>query len=191
MNEDRELFSELNDRSREVFRRVVEGYLRNGEPARARAFVAAYLAVWSAFSAAAALAQWGLQSAGWVDPMAASTAVPLSAGLLAIAGLYQFSPLKRTCLARCRSPMGFLLGDWRPGIPGAWAMGLRHGLNCLGCCWALMALLFVGGVMNLPWVAALAIVVAIEKIVPGGQRLGQALGIALIVAGAWKVVTLA
>lgn len=155
---------------------------------RARSFVAAYLLVWLAFSAAASTAQWAFQALGWVNPMIVSTSAWLSAALLSIAGLYQFSPLKHICLARCRSPMGFLLGEWRAGAAGAFVMGARHGLFCLGCCWALMALLFVGGVMNLAWVAALAIVVAIEKLAPLGTRLAPLLGIALLGAGMWRLL---
>jgi predicted metal-binding membrane protein len=161
-----------------------------GERARARVFVAAYLLVWIMFSATATSLQWGLQAMGWVDPMAASTSARLTAWLLLIAGVYQFSPLKRACLARCRTPLGFLLGEWRGGAAGAWRMGLRHGVLCAGCCWALMVLLFIGGAMNLAWVAALAIVVAIEKMAPRGERIAAALGLALIAAGLWKLVPL-
>jgi predicted metal-binding membrane protein len=155
--------------------------------ARARSFVAAYLLVWFAFSLAASAVQWLLQALDWVNPMVVSKSARLSAALLLIAGIYQFSPLKKVCLASCRTPMGFLLGQWRAGVRGAFVMGLRHGLFCLGCCWALMALLFVGGVMNLPWVAALAIVVAIEKLAPHGQRLALLLGLGLIAAGALRL----
>jgi len=161
---------------------------RGGEVARGRSFVAAYLAVWCAFSAVATAAQWALQRLDWVDPMLVSTSAGLTAALLLIAGLYQFSPLKRLCLARCQSPMGFLLGEWRPGARGAFGMGLRHGLFCLGCCWALMALLFVGGVMNLAWVAALSIAVALEKLRPGGEWIAAGLGVALIALGAVKLL---
>jgi predicted metal-binding membrane protein len=164
---------------------------RSGEPARWRSFVAAYLLVWVAFSVAATGAQWALQAAGWVDPMIVSTSAPLNGALLVIAGAYQFSPLKRICLARCRTPMGFLLGEWRGGVRGGFAMGLRHGLFCIGCCWALMALLFVGGVMNLAWIAALSIAVAIEKLAPRGERLAMVLGLTLIAAGAMRLLTLA
>lgn len=160
---------------------------RNREPARTRAFVAAYLLVWSLFSTFAAVLQWALQAAGWTNPMIESTSAPLSAALLLIAGAYQFSPLKRLCLSRCRTPMGFLLGAWRPGLAGAWRMGLRHGLSCLGCCWALMALLFAGGAMNLAWVVALALLVAVEKLLPRGEFLARLLGLALIAAGAAKL----
>jgi predicted metal-binding membrane protein len=151
--------------------------------ARARGFVVAYLLVWFAFSLGASAAQWLLQALDWVDPMVVSKSAGLSAVLLLIAGIYQFSPLKKVCLASCRTPIGFLLGEWRAGVRGAFMMGLRHGLFCLGCCWALMALLFVGGVMNLAWVAALAIVVAIEKLAPRGERLALLLGLGLIAAG--------
>jgi predicted metal-binding membrane protein len=174
-----------------MIRTFVDLSLRNGETRRARAFVCAYIAVWSVFSLVGAAGQWALQSAGWLNPMTVSSSKLVTAALLVLAGVYQFSPLKRICLARCRNPIGFLLGDWRPGARGAWTMGLHHGLNCVGCCWALMALLFVGGVMNLAWVAALAIVVAIEKMAPGGERLALVLGVVLIAAGAWKLAALA
>ncbi len=154
---------------------------------RARAFVAAYLLVWCGFSLAASAAQWALQALDWVDPMIVSTSAGLTAALLLIAGAYQFSPLKRLCLAGCRTPMAFLLGEWRAGVSGAFVMGLRHGAFCLGCCWALMALLFVGGAMNLAWVAALSVAVAIEKLAPQGERLAWMLGVLLIGAGLWRL----
>lgn len=158
---------------------------------RARMFVAAYLAVWMVFSALATLLQWWLQWLGWVDPMIVSTSRGLNASLLVIAGVYQFSPLKRMCLARCRTPVSFLLGEWKPHLAGAWRMGVRHGALCVGCCWALMALLFVGGVMNIAWVAALAVAVAIEKMLPGGERVAWLLGAVLILAGLVKFAGLA
>jgi predicted metal-binding membrane protein len=163
---------------------------RSGEPARGRSFAAAYLAVWFAFSVAATAVQWALQAVDWIDQMIVSTSPGLNAVLLLLAGAYQFSPLKRLCLDGCRSPMGFLIGEWRAGLKGALVMGMRHGLLCLGCCWALMALLFVGGVMNLAWIAALALAVAIEKLAPAGQRMATALGLALIAAGAWRLLLL-
>jgi predicted metal-binding membrane protein len=148
------------------------------------------LLVWLIFSVAATAAQWLLQAVGWVDPMIVSTSALLSGALLLVAGAYQFSPLKRICLARCRTPMGFLVGEWRDGRFGGFAMGWRHGLFCLGCCWALMALLFVGGVMNLAWIAALSIVVAVEKLAPRGERVATLLGLALLGAGAWRLLPL-
>jgi predicted metal-binding membrane protein len=168
----------------------VELSARTGEQARARSFVGAYLLTWCAFSVAATALQWLLQAVGWLDPMIVSTSAPLTAALLVIGGVYQFSPLKRLCLAHCRTPMGFLLGEWRPGAHGAFVMGLRHGLFCLGCCWALMALLFVGGVMNMAWIAALSIAVAIEKLLPHGERLAALLGLVLIAAGVVRLMGL-
>ncbi len=163
---------------------------RNGEAARGRVFVGAYLLVWLVFSIAATALQWCLQAVGWTDPMAASRSPWLTAALLLLAGIYQFSPLKKVCLARCRSPIGFLLGEWRPGAIGALVMGLRHGLFCLGCCWALMALLFVGGVMNLAWVAALAIAVAVEKMLPRGAQVAAVMGLVLIGSGVFRLLEL-
>jgi predicted metal-binding membrane protein len=164
---------------------------RSGERQRAQAFVAAYVLVWVVFGAAATGAQWAMQALGWVDPMAVSTSAPLTALLLVLAGVYQFSPLKRACLRSCRTPLGFLVAEWRPGASGAFAMGVRHGLLCVGCCWALMLLLFVGGAMNLAWVTALAVAVAIEKLAPGGQRIAPLLGLGLALSGAAKLVLLA
>ena len=164
--------------------------VRSGEPVRGRSFVAAYLLVWFAFSVAATGAQWALQALGWIDPMIVSSSALLTGLLLLIAGAYQFSRLKKVCLSRCRTPMGFLLGEWRAGVYGAFVMGVRHGLFCVGCCWALMALLFVGGVMNLAWVAALSMAVAIEKLAPGGERLASALGLGLMAAGLVKLLAL-
>jgi predicted metal-binding membrane protein len=164
--------------------------VQQGAPGRARLFVVAYLLVWTGFSAAATGLQWVLQWKDWVDPMIMSTSPSLNAALLLIAGAYQFSPLKRVCLARCRTPLGFLLGEWRPGAGGAFVMGLRHGLFCAGCCWALMLLLFVGGVMNLAWIAALAVAVAVEKIVPRGEWVAALLGGVLIAAGAVKLAAM-
>lgn len=114
----------------------------------------------------------------------------LTGGLLLLAGLYQFSRLKRMCLGRCRTPLGFLVGEWRAGVGGAFVMGWRHGLFCVGCCWALMGLLFVGGVMNLAWIAALSVAVAFEKLAPGGQRLAPLLGLGLMAAGLLKLLAL-
>lgn len=165
--------------------------VRLGERARAHAFVAAYLVVWFGFSVAATAGQWALQAMDWVNQMIVSTSAVLTGMLLLIAGIYQFSPLKRICLSRCRTPMGFLLGEWRAGVSGAFIMGVRHGLFCVGCCWALMVLLFVGGVMNLAWIAALSIAVAVEKLAPGGERVSTALGLGLIAAGVARLLWLA
>lgn len=153
------------------------------EGARTLLFGVAYVALWASFGGMATLVQWSLQSFGLITPMIVSTSAMLSAALLLIAGVFQFSPLKRACLRACRSPLGFLMSDWREGLTGAWRMGIRHGLYCLGCCWALMLLLFVGGAMNLPWIAALAGLVAIEKLAPRGEVVARVLGGILIGAG--------
>jgi len=156
---------------------------KRSEGARTLLFVTAYLALWTAFSGAASATQWALQSIGWLSPMIVSTSSVLSAALLLIAGVFQFSHLKQACLRACRSPLGFLMSDWRDGLWGAWRMGIRHGLYCLGCCWALMALLFVGGVMNLLWIAAITGLVAMEKLAPKGEVAAQVLGGLMIGAG--------
>jgi predicted metal-binding membrane protein len=161
--------------------------VRNRQQARGCSFVAAYGLVWLVFSAAATAAQWALQAMGWVNPMIVSTSAGLTGVLLVIAGVYQFSTLKHLCLSGCRTPVVFLLGHWRAGVSGAFVMGVRHGLFCLGCCWALMGLLFVGGVMNLAWIAALSMAVAIEKLAPGGERWAKALGLVLMAAGLLKL----
>jgi predicted metal-binding membrane protein len=150
-------------------------------------FVLGYLAVWSAFSVGAALAQWGLQAAALLSEDAMS-ALPVAGGVVLLAaGVYQLTPLKYACLARCRTPFGFLVAEWRAGAVGALVMGLRHGVFCLGCCWLLMGLLFVGGVMNLAWVAAIAVLVLAEKIVPAGRLTTWATGGLLL---AWGLFTL-
>ncbi len=159
-----------------------------GEVGRTAAFVTGYLALWTAFAAAATATQWTLQTKGLLSPMIVSMSPVLSTALLMIAGAFQFTPLKQACLRACRSPLGFLLTDWRDGLWGAARMGVRHGLYCLGCCWALMALLFVGGAMNLLWIAALTLLVAMEKIAPKGEILAKALGALMIGAGAARVI---
>jgi predicted metal-binding membrane protein len=161
---------------------------RRAEAGRTAAFVAGYLALWTAFAAAATAAQWALQTRGFLSPMIVSMSPLLNAALLMIAGAFQFTPLKQACLRACRSPLGFLLTDWRDGLWGAARMGVRHGVYCLGCCWALMALLFVGGVMNLLWIAALTLLVATEKLAPNGEILAKALGALMIGAGAARLV---
>jgi predicted metal-binding membrane protein len=146
------------------------------EPWRTSAFVAGYLMIWIGFSLVATGLQWTLQGLDLVTPMAESASPVLTSGLLAIAGLYQFSPLKYVCLRYCRSPIGFLLMEWRPGASGAWAMGLKHGTYCLGCCWAVMLLLFVAGAMNLAWIVVLTAIVAAEKLIPPMTWMTGAIG---------------
>jgi len=152
-------------------------------------FLLGYLAVWAAFSLLAVLAQWALHAAALISPMLVSTSPVLGAALLIGAGIYQWTPLKHACLAKCRSPLGFLLTEWRDGARGAFVMGVRHGAYCTGCCWALMALLFVGGVMNLLWVAAIAGFVLAEKVAPAGRAVGRIAGLVLVAWGGWMVLS--
>jgi predicted metal-binding membrane protein len=150
-------------------------------------FVAGYLLAWGAFSVAATALQWGLERAALMTPMM-HTSSPLLGGLLFVAaGLYQLTPLKHACLRRCRSPLAFVLERWRDGTAGALRMGMEHGAYCLGCCAPLMALLFVGGVMNLLWVAAIAAWVLLEKVVPAGEALARVAGVAAMAFGAWMI----
>jgi predicted metal-binding membrane protein len=153
-------------------------------PGTVIAFASGYVIVWIAFSVAAAILQARLQEQMLLSSTLATTSSWLGAGLLAIAGVYQLTPLKDACLFRCRSPLGFLLSRWREGIGGALRMGIRHGAYCLGCCWALMALLFVGGVMNLAWVAVLAVFVLAEKMTRG-PWLSRISGVVLLVWAVW------
>lgn len=148
------------------------------------AFLAGYLAIWGLFALAATVLQWLFGRLDWLAPLSMTlTSRQLDAGLLLLAGLYQLTPFKNACLSRCRDPARFLSQHYRQGRLGAWRMGLEHGAFCLGCCWLLMALLFVGGVMNVAWIAFLTVLVALEKLVPHGRLIAWGSGLALI-AGA-------
>jgi len=144
-------------------------------------FIGGYLGVWLLFSIGAAFTQSLLSG-----PSMALSNRTAEAAVLISAGVYQLSPLKSACVSQCRSPAQFISRHWRPRWRGALRLGILHGAYCVGCCWLLMALLFVGGVMNLLWVVALAMLVAIEKLVPRGDWLGRAAGVALIMWGASK-----
>jgi predicted metal-binding membrane protein len=149
------------------------------------AFAGVYLLLWAAFSAVAAAAQVLLAQAHWLSAETLRlNGGRIAGGLLALAGLYQLTPIKRACLEQCRSPLSFVTRLWRPGWMGALRLGLAHGAFCIGCCWMLMALLFVGGVMSLAWVAVLAVVVLIEKAAPIGERGARVVGYVALVAGA-------
>jgi len=171
------IFARVNRQRREQERPFVPSIL----------FLLGYLGVWSAFSLAAALAQWALHGAALLSPMMQSSSPALGGLLLISAGAFQWTPWKRACLNHCRSPLSFLLGDWREGRMGALAMGLRHGAYCTGCCWLLMALLFVSGVMNMLWVAVIAVFVLLEKVLPQGMRFGLAVSFVCIAWGAWMI----
>ena len=151
-------------------------------------FLAGYLLAWGLFSLVATLAQWWLEDSGLLSMMMASQSAYLSAAILIVAGLWQFTPLKQSCLRHCRSPLHFLVHGFRPGIAGALRMGAGHGFFCLGCCWFLMALLFYGGVMNLYWIAGLALYVLLEKSVPAGHLVSRLAGAALIVWGGYLLL---
>jgi predicted metal-binding membrane protein len=147
------------------------------------AFAAGYVAVWAAFSLLATALQWGLEQVALLSPAMVATSSLLGGAILIVAGVYQWTPYKHACLSRCRSPIYFLSRHWRSSTGGAFVMGVEHGAYCLGCCWVLMALLFVGGVMNLLWIAAIAFFVLIEKLLPHGNLVGRAGGLAMIGAG--------
>lgn len=146
----------------------------------AAAFALGYLSVWACFSIAATLLQFGLSRFGLLSQAMASRNGAVSALILIAAGLYQWTPLKRACLVHCRSPLEFLVRYWRKGMWREAACGFRHGMFCLGCCWMLMGLLLVGGLMNLLWIVGLALLVLIEKTLARGDRVGRVTGIALV-----------
>ena len=149
------------------------------------ALAAGYFIVWTGFSLGATALQRALAAALVLSPMMEVTSPAAGAVLLLVAGLYQLTPLKHACLRRCQSPAGFLISRWRPGATGAFRMGVEHGAYCVGCCWALMLLLFAGGVMNLAVILALTAFVAVEKLTPFGERAARASGVALIAAAIW------
>jgi predicted metal-binding membrane protein len=152
------------------------------------AFGLGYIAVWTGFSLGAGLAQWGLHQAAMLSAAMASSSGRLTGAILIAAGTYQLTPWKSRCLTHCRSPLGFLMTNWRDGTSGAFRMGFRHGAYCLGCCWALMCVLFVVGVMNLMWVATLTGFVLIEKIGPAGTTVARVAGAAMVVLGIVAIV---
>jgi predicted metal-binding membrane protein len=153
-------------------------------------FFSGYLAAWISFAAAATLAQWALESAALLSPMMDSASNKFGGAVLLIAGIYQWLPLKDACLSNCRAPLSFVqqLGGFQESASGSLRLGFLHGLYCIGCCWALMALLFVGGVMNLLWIAALMILVLLEKVLPGARWFTRIAGVVAIGAGLWMML---
>ena len=160
---------------------------RSGGRARTSAtlFMTGYLLAWIAFSAVAAAGQVLLHQAALLSPQMATRSALLAGLILVTAGVYQWLPIKNACLTHCRSPLDFLTRQWREGVTGALSMGLWHGLFCVGCCWALMALLFVIGVMNLMWVAVITAFVLVEKLTSQGPRLGRVAGALLVIWGTY------
>ena len=169
---------------------VAGTYRRRGRDARrlTAALAGGYLAAWVAFSAVAALTQTVLHRTAWLSPSMASGSAWLAGGILITAGVYQFLPVKNACLAHCRSPLHFLTHEWREGAAGAVVMGLRHGWFCVGCCWTLMALLLVVGVMNLIWVAVIAAFVLVEKVARQGPRVGRVGGLLCLCWGVYVLL---
>ena len=150
-------------------------------------FLLGYLAVWAGFSAVAAVMQWALHAKALLSPTMVGTSSVLGGALLVAAGIFQWTPFKNKCLAGCCSPLNFLMTAWREGRGGAFIMGLKHGVHCLGCCWLLMLLLFVAGVMNLWWIAIITVLVLLEKIVPRGLFLGKIAGALFVAWGVWMI----
>ena len=151
-------------------------------------FILGYIAVWSGFSLLAAVGQWVLHRHALLSASMASTSAWLGGTLLLGAGIFQFTPLKQACLTHCRGPLEFIMTRWREGYSGAFRMGLEHGVFCTGCCWALMALLFVAGVMNILWIAALTLLVCMEKLLPPRTQVSTATGLLLAAWGVFVIL---
>lgn len=161
-----------------------------GAPAvRIYALASGYLALWALFSVGATALQRGLASASVLTPMMEPATPAAGAAVLAIAGVYQLTPLKRACLRACRSPLGFMVQRWRGGVAGAFRLGLDHGAYCFGCCWALMLILFAGGVMNLTVITTLTLWVAVEKTAPFGNSTATVSGVVLLGAAFWMAAS--
>src|SRR5581483_1075574 len=151
-------------------------------------FVAGYLAAWAAFSVLCVFGEWGLQELFASQLLSPTLGRRLGGAVFVLAGLYQFSPLKHRCLSHCRSPLEFFSGRWPRNASGALRLGIRHGIYCVGCCWLAMALLFVGGVMNFLWAAALAILVLAEKAAPKGEWVARIAGAVFLAVGGWLLI---
>ena len=171
-----------------LYGRIRQQHASRGGIAGSWIFLAGYMLVWLGASAVATAIQIAVTRAGVIDPMTMRAASPFFSALTLIAaGIYQLTPAKNACLSECRSPAEYLSRHWRPGVSGALRLGMLHGRFCVGCCWLLMALLFVGGVMNLAWIAALAGLVAVEKLFRRGQLVGRLGGVILIAWGATRM----
>jgi len=162
--------------------------VRNVPTASVAVFTLGYLLVWALYATIAAVAQWQLHRLALLSPTMAAASPILGGGLLLLAGIYQWLPLKAACLSHCRSALGFFSNHWREGNWGALLMGVEHGTYCVGCCWALMALLFVAGVMNLLWVALIAAFVLVEKLLGGGRPFRRISGGLLAASGLWIIL---
>jgi predicted metal-binding membrane protein len=171
-----------------LYARVGRQAAMQGKPFAASGwFLGGYLVAWAVFALAATVAQWALERVALLTPMMES-ANDIFGGLVLIgAGLYQWTPMKEVCLRQCQAPWLFIQqhGGFRPDARGSAGLGIRHAAYCVGCCWALMALLFVGGVMNALWIAGIAIFVLLEKVIPAGRAIARVAGAGFVVAGAW------
>jgi len=175
-----------------IYARVARDAAARGQAFAATAwFAGGYLLCWAGFAGIATSAQWALERAALMDASTARASAGVGAIVLLAAGLYQLTPLKNACLSQCQSPLFFIHrhGGFRRDPAGAFRLGLTHGVYCVGCCWALMALLFVGGVMNVLWLAGLTILVLIEKLSPPGRVLPTIVGGALTAAGMWLLAS--
>lgn len=174
-----------------MYARVVRQRKAAGQPFAATGwFAAGYLLAWVGFCLAATLVQWWLERAALLDARMASGNLVLGATVLIAAGVYQWTPIKSACLVQCQTPLRFLMshGGFRSDVPGCLQLGFLHGIYCVGCCWVLMALLFVVGVMNVLWIALLALLVLLEKVTPWGQWVARIAGVVCIAAGVWMVL---
>src|SRR5262245_38020168 len=175
-----------------MYARVGRQGRAEGKPLAATGwFAAGYFLVWTGFSLAATTVQWAFERAALLDSQMASVSRVLGGIVLILAGVYQWTPFKDGCLAQCQSPLGFLMrhGGFRGDVAGCLLLGIRHGGYCVGCCWLLMALLFVGGVMNVLWIALLALLVLVEKVAPFCVWVARVAGVACAGAGAWMLLS--
>jgi predicted metal-binding membrane protein len=171
-----------------IYARIARQAVQEGKPLAATGwFASGYLLCWAGFSFLAAIAQGALERVAWLTPRMAAASTKVGGVVLILAGVYQFTPLKNSCLSKCQSPFAFIQanGGFRRGTGASIQLGMRHGFYCVGCCWTLMALLFVGGVMNILWIAAIAIFVLIERATPAGGAISRVAGAGLAIAGIW------
>jgi predicted metal-binding membrane protein len=167
-----------------IYSRIVSKARASGRSiAPTHLFVSGYIVIWSFFSLVATILQWQLESLALLSPMMVSTSSYLGATLLICAGIYQLTPLKDECLKHCQSPTQFITNNYKKGALGAFQMGLKHGAYCLGCCWVLMGLLFIGGVMNLVWILLISLFVLLEKLMPAKIKTTRLTSVILILSG--------
>ncbi|HJM83517.1 MAG TPA: DUF2182 domain-containing protein [Nitrospinota bacterium] len=172
-----------------IYEKIVTGKSQTENPLwLTTLFTSSYLLTWMLFSLAATAAQWWLHSVSYLSPMMAITDKYIGGAILIAASVYQVSPIKDACLKHCRSPMGYFITNWRDGAKGSFTMGFMHGMYCVGCCWALMAVLFFTGMMNLLWVVAISIFVLVEKITSTGDKIAYLSAFLLFFAGLWVIL---